>query len=361
MSIGGVSDDASTSPSLGNGSGGLSKAEAEVYDRQIRLWGMEAQNRLRAANVLLYGLSGLGAEISKNLMLCGIRSLTLADDKVTVKDDLDSNFLLENDSVGKNRAKASTRKAQALNPMVKLEVLETSISSFTPELISKFTLLVLCDQNYSDVVFWDTKCRELNVGFIAGSVFGWMGFAFFDFNNHLFLCSVDKKQNAVCDADGGGTSSVPEAIDLDAENVLEKKKFLYPTVEEAFNVDWSKKQLIRKSRRLIPCSYFPLKAMLRAQKEDKLTTDDDANVKVLTEIWTEEVLMANHEIEKQTVQAERFDYFFGPQLSPVCAIVGGLAGQEAIKALSENERPLKNIFIYSALDSTGTMCDFPPS
>ncbi|EYC46176.1 hypothetical protein Y032_0405g868 [Ancylostoma ceylanicum] len=52
--------------------------------------------------------------------------------------------------------------------------------------------------------------------------------------------------------------------------------------------------------------------------------------------------------------------FFGPQLSPVCAIVGGLAGQEAIKAMSENGRPLRNIFIYSALDSTGTMCMFPP-
>ncbi|RCN26485.1 hypothetical protein ANCCAN_27788, partial [Ancylostoma caninum] len=138
------------------------------------------------------------------------------------------------------------------------------------------------------------------------------------------------------------------------------QKYQYPSIEEAFNVDWSKKQLVRKSRRVIPCSYFPLKAMLRAQKEGKLCADDEKNLKILTELWTEEVLIANHEIEKQTVQAENFDYFFGPQLSPVCAIVGGLAGQEAIKAMSENGRPLRNIFIYSALDSTGTMCMFPP-
>ncbi|RCN37404.1 ThiF family protein [Ancylostoma caninum] len=405
MSIGVTSEEPSATPSGDNGSEGLSKVETEVYDRQIRLWGMEAQNKLRAANVLLCGLSGLGAEISKNLMLCGIRSLTLTDEKNVTEEDVDSNFLLENNSIGKNRARASSQKARALNPMVKLEVLEASVSSVSPEFVSNFTLVVLCDQKYSDVVFWNEKCRQLKIGFIACSVFGWMGFSFFDFNDHYFLrqawgalltpkkvlmiirinfSAAEKKQDAVCDGDGGGTSSAPEAIDVDAENVLEKKKYQYPSIEEAFNVDWSKKQLVRKSRRVIPCSYFPLKAMLRAQKEGKLCADDEKNLKILTELWTEEVtslhsviisgnhppdlrtaptlqvLIANHEIEKQTVQAENFDYFFGPQLSPVCAIVGGLAGQEAIKAMSENGRPLRNIFIYSALDSTGTMCMFPP-
>ncbi|VDO19532.1 unnamed protein product [Heligmosomoides polygyrus] len=100
--------------------------------------------------------------------------------------------------------------------------------------------------------------------------------------------------------------------------------------------------------------------MLRAQKENMLTDDEDKNVGILTELWKEEVSLANHEVEKQTVQPDKFDYFFGPQLSPVCAIVGGLAGQEAIKAMSENEFPLRNVFIYSALDSTGTVCHFPP-
>ncbi|KIH56135.1 ThiF family protein [Ancylostoma duodenale] len=312
MSIGATSEEPSATPSGDNGSEGLSKVETEVYDRQIRLWGMEAQNKLRAANVLLCGLSGLGAEISKNLMLCGIRSLTLVDENNVTEEDIDSNFLLENNSIGKNRARASSQKARALNPMVKLEVLEASVGSVSPEFVSNFTLVVLCDQKYSDVVFWNEKCRQLKIG------------------------AVEKKQDAVCDGDGGGTSSAPEAIDVDAENVLEKKKYQYPSIEEAFNVDWSKKQLMRKSRRVIPCSYFPLKAMLRAQKEEKLCADEEKNMKILTE------------------------FFFGPQLSPVCAIVGGLAGQEAIKAMSENGRPLRNIFIYSALDSTGTMCMFPP-
>ena len=33
----------------------ISEAEAALYDRQIRLWGLDAQRRLRAANVFLAG------------------------------------------------------------------------------------------------------------------------------------------------------------------------------------------------------------------------------------------------------------------------------------------------------------------
>uniref|UniRef100_A0A0K0D3W5 ThiF domain-containing protein n=1 Tax=Angiostrongylus cantonensis TaxID=6313 RepID=A0A0K0D3W5_ANGCA len=199
--------------------------------------------------------------------------------------------------------------------------------------------------------------------FIACSVFGWMGYSFFDFNNHRFVSAVIKKGTVDWVGEGdGGTSASETVVDVDAEhNQLEELVMQYPRFEEAFNVDWSKKQLIRKSKRLIPCSYFPLKAMLRAQKEKILTENEDVNVNILIKLWCEEVLLCNHDVEKQSVKPDEFDYFFGPQISPVCSIIGGFVGQEAVKALSEGGRPLKNIFIYSAIDTTGIVCDFPPS
>jgi len=36
---------------------------SEVYDRQIRLWGLEAQKRMQEARVLFCGLRALGAEV----------------------------------------------------------------------------------------------------------------------------------------------------------------------------------------------------------------------------------------------------------------------------------------------------------
>jgi ubiquitin-like 1-activating enzyme E1 A len=73
----------------------LSVEEQRVYDRQIRIWGLETQNLMRQSRVLFIGrLNGLGAEICKNLVLSGIGSLTLCDNVPVTATSFDANFLL---------------------------------------------------------------------------------------------------------------------------------------------------------------------------------------------------------------------------------------------------------------------------
>lgn len=57
--------------------------------------------RLRAANVLLIGVRGLGSEIAKDILLSGINSLTMLDNGVVTEEEQMKNFLLPRDSVGK--------------------------------------------------------------------------------------------------------------------------------------------------------------------------------------------------------------------------------------------------------------------
>lgn len=49
----------------------LSREEADRYDRQIRVWGAEAQGRIRDSVVFVAGLSGLHPEVIKNIVLAG--------------------------------------------------------------------------------------------------------------------------------------------------------------------------------------------------------------------------------------------------------------------------------------------------
>uniref|UniRef100_A0A1I7XMU0 SUMO-activating enzyme subunit 1 n=1 Tax=Heterorhabditis bacteriophora TaxID=37862 RepID=A0A1I7XMU0_HETBA len=284
---------------------------------------------LRASSVLIYGLSGLGAEVTKNLMLCGLKAVVLMDERNVDTNDQLSNFLLAEDSLGKNRAVQSSQKAQALNPMVSFLVEECSIEDKNEKYIEQFSLVVFLDQNYDIVGKWNEKCRKLRIGFIAGSVFGWTGYSFFDFNRHLFLVKAEKRESAMLDVDR--TIDPNEGMDTIEEDCYEKRILEYPSYTEAFNVDWTSKKLIKKSRRLLPFSYFPIKAILRAQQESKLTNSQQEDIASILEIWREEVLKCNHTEEDQSVNSDQFDYFFGPQLSAVCAIVGGIIGQEAIK------------------------------
>ena len=41
----------------------LNEAEAELYDRQLRLWGFEAQQRMQKSKILFSGIRGLFAEV----------------------------------------------------------------------------------------------------------------------------------------------------------------------------------------------------------------------------------------------------------------------------------------------------------
>ena len=72
-----------------------------LYDRQIRLWGFEAQKHIREANILLVNVKALGNEIAKNLILAGINSLTILDNGLVTEDDLGAQFSLSEDDVGK--------------------------------------------------------------------------------------------------------------------------------------------------------------------------------------------------------------------------------------------------------------------
>ncbi|XP_045847907.1 ubiquitin-like modifier-activating enzyme 7 isoform X3 [Meles meles] len=62
--------------------------DEQLYSRQLYVLDLPAMQRIRGAKVLLSGLQGLGAEVAKNLVLMGVGSLTLHDPHPTCWSDL---------------------------------------------------------------------------------------------------------------------------------------------------------------------------------------------------------------------------------------------------------------------------------
>ena len=56
--------------------------------------GREAMERLQRSHLLISGLGGLGIEIAKNVILAGVKSVTLHDTEKATYKDLSSNFYL---------------------------------------------------------------------------------------------------------------------------------------------------------------------------------------------------------------------------------------------------------------------------
>ncbi|CCX07335.1 hypothetical protein FPQ18DRAFT_381308 [Pyronema domesticum] len=121
---------------------GAPSSKEKKYDRQLRLWGANGQNKLEAAHIALFGASATGCEILKNLVLPSVGKFTIIDDKIVTEADLGTNFFLDEESVGKSRAERTAALLEELNPDVKGAFMNDSLSnllSSKPELFKPST------------------------------------------------------------------------------------------------------------------------------------------------------------------------------------------------------------------------------
>ncbi|XP_012666614.1 SUMO-activating enzyme subunit 1 [Otolemur garnettii] len=167
--------------------GGISEEEAAQYDRQIRLWGLEAQKRLRASRVLLVGMKGLGAEIAKNLILAGVKGLTMLDHEQVLPEDPGAQFLIRTGCVGRNRAEASLERAQNLNPMVDVKVDTEDIEKKPESFFTEFDAVCLTCCSRDAMVKIDQICHKNSIKFFTGDVFGYHGYTFANLGEHEFV------------------------------------------------------------------------------------------------------------------------------------------------------------------------------
>ncbi|KAM3570635.1 hypothetical protein VYU27_007305 [Nannochloropsis oceanica] len=158
---------------------------SEVYDRQIRLWGMEAQKRMQEARVLFCGLRALPAEICKNVILAGI-NVALLDAETVTHEDLCAQFFLRPEHVGMNRAEACLPGVREMNPLATVECHTSPPSSLPDTFFSSFDIIVASDLPPSQLIRLDALMRERGReagrggGFMYADTFGLHGWAFVD-------------------------------------------------------------------------------------------------------------------------------------------------------------------------------------
>uniref|UniRef100_A0AAZ3R3U9 Ubiquitin-activating enzyme E1 C-terminal domain-containing protein n=1 Tax=Oncorhynchus tshawytscha TaxID=74940 RepID=A0AAZ3R3U9_ONCTS len=104
-----------------------------LYSRQRYVLGDSAMQQMAQSSVFLSGMGGLGVEIAKNIVLAGVKVLTLHDTKLCETWDLGSNFFLRQDDVltQRNRALAVHPRVAELNPYVHVDTSSSSLDLST--------------------------------------------------------------------------------------------------------------------------------------------------------------------------------------------------------------------------------------
>ncbi|KAK0580392.1 hypothetical protein LWI29_001344 [Acer saccharum] len=311
----------------------LTEQETALYDRQIRVWGADAQRRLSKSHILVCGMKGTVAEFCKNIVLAGVGSLTLVDDRVVTEEALYANFLVQPDESmfgGKTIAEVCCDSLKEFNPMVRVSVDKGDLSSFGLEFFEKFDVVVVSCCSFTTKKLVNEKCRKLSkhVAFYTVDCRDSCGEIFVDLQNHKY-----SKQK----------------LDETVECQLQ-----YLSFEEATSIPW--RALPKKVSNL----YFAMRVIeqfeeAEGRKNGEISINDLPGVLNLKKELCEanSLNVPDALLERLITSAREFP--------PVCAIIGGILGQEVIKAISGKGDPLKNFFFFDVMNGKGIVEDIKPS
>ncbi|MEM6318886.1 MAG: molybdopterin-synthase adenylyltransferase MoeB [Bacteroidota bacterium] len=117
----------------------LSTAEMARYARHLAIpeFGVAAQEKLKAAKVLVIGSGGLGSPLLLYLAAAGVGQLGIVDFDVVDESNLQRQVLFTVADVGQSKALTAKKRLEALNPHIKIEVFNIAFTTKNALEISK--------------------------------------------------------------------------------------------------------------------------------------------------------------------------------------------------------------------------------
>ncbi len=123
-------------PAIAGGAGDaapnpFSKEELARYNRHIIIpgFGLESQQKLKAAKVLVIGSGGLGSPVLLYLAAAGVGTIGIVDFDVVDDSNLQRQVLFGVNEIGKPKVEAARRRLEALNPYIKLNIYNAHLNS----------------------------------------------------------------------------------------------------------------------------------------------------------------------------------------------------------------------------------------
>jgi ubiquitin-activating enzyme E1 len=172
---------------------GDSKIDESLYSRQLYVMGHEAQRRMQDSRVLIVGLDGLGVETAKNVILAGVKSVDLHDNTPASYTDLSSQFYLSEADLGKPRAGACASKLSELNPYVPVNVLSGEL---TTDVVSGYRVVLMVDVPSSKHLEIAEFCHKNGICVIVSESWGVFGRIFCDFGDNFICYDVNGENAA---------------------------------------------------------------------------------------------------------------------------------------------------------------------
>ena len=336
---------------------------------------------------------------AKNIILAGIKQLTIHDDVSTSLADLSSQFYLSSDlsNIGKNRASVSLPKLRELNPYVSIKEADSNILHDDCDLsfLDKFHCVVLTGKPLSLQLKVNEYCHSRNISFISCDVRGIITWAFVDNGDNfvvtdtngentedIMIANITNENPAVIsclehryhDLETGDQVLFSEVKGCDILNGKQLEVTVIDPHSFSVNIDTSNSEVFQRGNAIaskvkVPktLSFLSLKESL--QKPEIIDCDfgkfgvpqqlfigmqalykfQDKHNGSLPKPWNNEdaneFISLAKQINTENIELEEnllklFSFTASGELQCYSAFMGGVIGQEVIKSLSGKFTPL---------------------
>ncbi|KAL4640255.1 ubiquitin-like modifier-activating enzyme 6 isoform X1 [Arapaima gigas] len=159
-----------------------------LYSRQRYVLGDSAMHQMAQSYVFLSGLGGLGVEIAKNIVLAGVKAVTLHDTKQCETWDLGTNFFIREEDVlsQRTRVEAVHPRVSDLNPYVQISKSNCILDEKTDlSFLRTYQCVILTEASLSLQKKINNFCHSQfpPIKFISCDVFGICARVFCDFGD----------------------------------------------------------------------------------------------------------------------------------------------------------------------------------
>ena len=341
-------------------------------------------------------------------MQAGLSVVTLLDSTPTTFDDLSSNCFLTEADIGFGRASVCCPRLAELNPYVRVSVAE---GAFSETLLRQFSVVVLVDSPLDQILSISTICHVNGIALIVTDAFGVFGSVFCDFGDEFVVSDVDG-ENVATSMVAHISNDNPAVVTVLEENrhklqtgdrihlsemfgpmdILNGREFTVNVKDPySFEIDcdgtvlgaYVRGGFVTEVKRPKAFRFFPyeeswmhpgdfigdyskldrygaLHIGFRALQEFRTThgrlpipgNAADADKVYRTALSITESCDAKVEnMAQYEGLLRRLAMCARGKLSPVCSVIGGIVGQEVIKACSAKFSPIQQWFYFDGSDA----------
>lgn len=142
------------------------------YSRHILLEeiGIEGQERLSAAKVLVIGAGGLASNCAPYLVAAGVHTLSIADDDMVDLTNLQRQIMHTMDSIGLPKVDSAKRMLARINPNTNIQTFQQRAdATFLDKQLPAHDIVVDCSDNFKTRHLVNRKCVEYRKPLVFGA------------------------------------------------------------------------------------------------------------------------------------------------------------------------------------------------